>query len=266
MADTAPNHALYYDDALVEKLQLRWGDGFLSPGGAAELHHMLRDIGLAGAVGLDVGCGVGGYDIELVRTHGAAHVVGIDLGAAVVAEARQRAGAAGLDDRLAFHVADGGPLPFADAAFDFVFTKDTIADVPADAKPALLREMFRVCRPGGRLILGDWFRSEAPYTEEMRAWATEGDETYEMQSLEDAARDVLDAGFTAVEREDRNGWFRAYARDEYERLRGPLFADFVAAFGEEAALASVENARVRSLLADQGQLRPGHLRAVKPGR
>jgi phosphoethanolamine N-methyltransferase len=227
---------------------------------------MLRDIPVTGTRGLDVGCGIGGYDIELVRTHGAAEVTGIDLGAAVVAEARRRAEEAGLADRLAFRVVDGGPLPFDDDVFDFVFSKDTIADVPADAKPVLLREMFRVCRAGGRLILGDWFCSEAPYTEEMRAWATEGDETYEMQTLEGAARDLLDAGFTAVEREDRNEWFRGYARDEYERLRGPLFARFAEAFGEASARASVENARVRSLLADQGQLRPGHLRAVKPAR
>lgn len=75
-------HALYYNDALVEKLQLRWGDGFLSPGGEAELARMLGDVSVAGCAVLDFGCGVGGYDTLLAGAHGAARVVGVDIDAA----------------------------------------------------------------------------------------------------------------------------------------------------------------------------------------
>jgi len=44
-------HALYYDDELLEKLQLRWGDGLLSPGGAEELARMLRGVPVWGVPG-----------------------------------------------------------------------------------------------------------------------------------------------------------------------------------------------------------------------
>ncbi|PQO24147.1 SAM-dependent methyltransferase [Rhodobacteraceae bacterium WD3A24] len=255
-------HALYYTDALIENLQLRWGSGFLSPGGADELARMLGDIDLRGAHVLDLGCGIGGYDALLAEAHGAAHVVGVDIDAASLERARAMAHDRGLTSNLTFlHVAPG-PLPFADGQFDAVISKDSLVDLPD--KPAALAELFRVARPGAALAVSDWFRAEAPYTPEMRAWATEGGETYDMATLAGTARELATAGFTDIETEDRNVWFRSYARDEYERLKGPLYQTYVARFGEAQAARSVENARIRALLAAQGQLRPGHLRARRP--
>ena len=255
-------HALYYTDALLEKLQLRWGEGFLSPGGASELARMLAGLDVAGRMVLDLGCGIGGYDMLLVGEHGADHVTGVDIDAASLAQAEETARRRGLQDRLAFlHVAPG-PLPFSDARFGMVFSKDAIVDLPEKA-PAFA-ELYRVAAPGAPIVVSDWFRSEEPFTPEMRDWATEGDETYDMDTLASAADYVRAAGFTDVALDDRNDWFRAYARDEYERLRGTLFDTYVARFGAAQAEQSVENARIRALLAEQGQLRPGNIRARKP--
>jgi len=256
------DHALYYTDALVEKLQLRWGDGCLSPGGAPELARMLSGIDVTGREVLDLGCGVGGYDLLLAEAHGAARVMGVDIDGASLEQARRRAASSDVADRLEFQRIEPGPLPFEVDRFDIVFSKDTIVDLPD--KRTALTELFRVTRPGGRIALSDWFRADAPMTPEMRAWTSEGDETYEMATLAETAALLGEAGFVDIETEDRNAWFRDYARDEYDRLRGPLFATFAERFGEEDARRSVENARVRALLAEQGQLRPGHIRATKP--
>jgi len=255
-------HALYYTDDLITNLQLRWGEGFLSPGGAAELSRMMDGIDVAGLHGLDLGCGIGGYDALLVEDHGAGEVIGIDIDAASLALAQQLAAQRGLEDRLDFRLVEPGPLPFQDEDFDFAFSKDSIVDLPD--KAAAFAELFRVTRSGAPIAVSDWFCGTAPYTAEMRAWATTGDETYEMDTLADAAGYLHDAGFVKIETEDRNAWFREYARDEYERLKGPLFPEYVERFGEAQAHRSVENARVRAVLADQGQLRPGHIRARKP--
>jgi phosphoethanolamine N-methyltransferase len=249
-------HALYYTDTLLEKLQLRWGDGLLSPGGAAELARMLGDVSARRRAVLDLGCGLGGYDALLVRDHGAAHVTGVDIDGASIEAARARIRAEGLQEAVTFRHVAPGPLPVAAESFDMVFSKDTIVDLPD--KPAALQEMFRVLRPAGALVLGDWFRADAPMTPEMRAW------TYEMATLDETAAALRAAGFTGIETEDRNAWFAAYANDEYERLKGPLFETFVARFGHADAERSVENAHIRALLAAHGQLRPGHLRARRP--
>ena len=128
-------HALYYNDSLVTNLQLRWGDGFLSPGGRDELLRMFQGVDVKGRLGLDLGCGVGGYDVNLVRDLGARKVIGVDLGAAVVEEAIERSRREGVAEKLEFIVVEPGPLPFEDETFDFAFTKDSIADIPLAEKP-----------------------------------------------------------------------------------------------------------------------------------
>ena len=223
---------------------------------------MLQGLDLSGLVGLDLGCGIGGYDFLLVGNHNVRKVIGVDIDAASLYQARKKAAKKSFGNAVEFLRVEPGPLPFDDDTFDFAFSKDSIVDIPD--KSAVARELFRVVCPGGFVVMSDWFRSEEPYTEEMRTWATTGDETYEMDTLKSAARYLTEAGFNDVELDDRNDWFREYARDEYERLKGPLFEVYVDKFGAAQAKSSVENARIRLLLAEQGQLRPGHIRAFKP--
>ncbi len=253
---------IFYTEQLIENLQYRYGEGFLSPGGTDELSAMFEGLSIAGKSGLDFGCGIGGYDVELVRGLGAAQVTGVDIEAGVLAHAQARAAAEGLSDRLVFQAVTPGRLPFADGVFDFVFSKDSIVHLREKAR--VLTDLGRVLAPGGLLVLGDWFGSEAPMTREMRVWATEGGETFEMDSLSRLAAHAEQAGFIGIETVDRNDWFRDFCRDEVQRLEGPLFDTYARRFGPEQARRSAENARTRLLLAEQGQLRPGHLRARKP--
>ena len=86
----------FYDDDLVENLQYRYGDGRLSPGGAEELRRLFDGVPVSGRRILDFGCGLGGYDIDLVRDLGAGHVTGVDIEPHLVAQARRRVADAGL--------------------------------------------------------------------------------------------------------------------------------------------------------------------------
>ncbi len=73
--ETAQHHD-EYDDAFVARLELLWGDGFLSPGGAEEVAKLLSGFDLTGKRVLDIGCGIGGVDLLLAGKHGAASVLG----------------------------------------------------------------------------------------------------------------------------------------------------------------------------------------------
>ncbi len=259
MSDT--DHALYYSDDLMTNLQLRYGEGMLSPGGAEELSRLIGPVDIRGKTGLDLGCGIGGYDTLLVSNYRVGRMVGVDINAAAVDIATRRAADMGLSDGISFHAVEPGPLPFDDDSFDFAFSKDSIVDIPD--KAPVLAELHRVIRPGGHLLVSDWFRADAPYTPEMREWATTGDETYEMASLRSTADELSSAGFVDIETEDRSDWFIEFCRDEVERLVGPLWPTYVEEFGEESAKRSVKNARTRLMLAEQGQLLTGHIRARK---
>ena len=115
-----------YDDATFRFTELIWGAGFVSPGGEGDVARILQGVQVAGRRVLDVGCGVGGADVALVRNHEAGRVTGIDIEEMQIGLAKRRAAEAGLADRLEFLLVEPGPLPFEDGAFDLVFSKDAI--------------------------------------------------------------------------------------------------------------------------------------------
>ncbi|MBV8909596.1 MAG: class I SAM-dependent methyltransferase, partial [Gammaproteobacteria bacterium] len=89
-----------YDPGMQTLLQLLWGDGFLSPGGAAEVACLIEGSDIAGCSVLDIGCGLGAVDELLVTRHGARSVLGIDVDPALLAAMAGRIERAGLAGRI----------------------------------------------------------------------------------------------------------------------------------------------------------------------
>jgi SAM-dependent methyltransferase len=113
-----------------------------------ELLNLTRDSNV-----LEIGCGSGLYALYLAERIGC-RIVGLDLNANGIVSATHLAAAAGLDARAQFQQCDASQrLPFADAAFDAAFANDVLCHIPDRAN--LLRELFRVLRPGARLLFSD---------------------------------------------------------------------------------------------------------------
>jgi len=129
-------------------LQIIWGDGFLSPGGAAEVARLLEGSDIVGCTVLDIGCGLGAIDELLVAKYAAASVVGIDIDPSLLAAMRDRVERARLADRIRAVQVTGGPLPFAEGDFDVVFSKDSTGADPGQAGD-LRRGCCGCCAPGG---------------------------------------------------------------------------------------------------------------------
>ncbi len=105
-----------------------------------------------GSAVLDVGCGAGEVCAELAARVGAqGRVAGVDLSAAMVEAARKVAAATGHAVEL--EVASVYELPFADGVFDAVRAERVFQHL--DKPEAGLREMLRVARPGGRVMVID---------------------------------------------------------------------------------------------------------------
>ena len=107
----------------------------------------LRNAGLGGSRGLDVGCGTGWYSVELERR--GFRVTSLD-------RSRQQAGhARDLRDAASqVVVGDAIQLPFRDATFDFAFAINVVHHLPDRAAQAeSIREIRRVLQPHGLFLL-----------------------------------------------------------------------------------------------------------------
>lgn len=254
-------HEDEYDDAMVTMLELIWGEGFMSPGGPRAVRDIVEGVDLAGKQVLDIGCGIGGIDIMLARDCGC-DIIAIDIEAPLLERARRRAAAAGVAGRIDFRLVEPGPLALDDATVDVVFGKDAWTQI-AD-KQALLGEVLRVLRPGGWLLAGDWCRGPEPYSADMTYYFELEGLTFNMETLENYGAVLRDCGFVDVDLADITDWYRIEARGEYERIKGPLNPRMRELLGDDKAAHFVENWRQLVVVLDNGELRPGRLRARKP--
>ena len=101
---------------------------------------------------IDCGCGPGSITADLAEALAPGLVVGIDLRADALAQARGLAGERGLGN-MAFQEASIYSLPYRDGAFDAAFTCAVLQHL---ADPvAALREIRRVLKPGGVVGIAD---------------------------------------------------------------------------------------------------------------
>jgi SAM-dependent methyltransferase len=107
---------------------------------------------------LDIGCGPGGWVLEMAYAYPRLQATGIDISQGMIDYANGLARANGLDNAQ-FHVANAiDPLDFPDGTFDLVNARQIEGAVPIAAWPPLVKEMVRVTRPGGiiRITSVEW--------------------------------------------------------------------------------------------------------------
>ena len=255
------DHDNEYDDLFVAGLEWIWGEGFLSPGGPAEVAEILKGVDLTGKHVLDIGCGIGGIDVLLVKEHGAAHVTGIDVEAPLIERANDTALRAGVADQVTCQLVSPGPLPFEDGTFDVVFSKDAMIHIPD--KEAIYNEIFRVLKAGGQLAFSDWFGSDQPDTPELKEWLVVVNLSLRMGSMEAAANLLQQIGFSEIETNDRNAWYAQNILEELATLQGENYDRLAAQYGEELAKQRLKSSSLKKVVVDQGLLRPVHIRAVR---
>src|SRR6185436_18029774 len=98
--------------------------------------------------------------VRLAKASGAG-VVGISVSEQDVRLANERARTEGVSDRVRFEQANMLALPFPDNTFDHAMALESIVHVPDRMRA--LREIARVLRPGGRIVLTDFTVREGPH-------------------------------------------------------------------------------------------------------
>jgi SAM-dependent methyltransferase len=150
---------------------------------------------------VDLGCGRGGYSLELARQTGA-RLLGLDFSPVAITTAALGAASAGLAGPAAFCVGDIAAIGVDTGAADAVVCIETI--MFGDAHRDALRECRRILGAGGRLVVTAW-EATNPADERLPQWARRID----------LRRDLTEAGFEQVDVASKPAWRQA-ERDLWE--------------------------------------------------
>lgn len=139
---------------------------------------------------LDVGCGTGQPAVQLAQKTGA-YVTGITVSSLQLAQATARAQQSSVANLVQFELVDAMALPYADGSFHAVWAFESIFHMPSRVQ--VFREMARVVRSGGRIVVAD-FVTQRPMTDEEIALVYPAFAVSEVGSLEGYITDLKAAG------------------------------------------------------------------------
>lgn len=106
---------------------------------------------------LDAGCGVGGASTYIAKKV-SCKVVGITLNEQQCSDAKQNAKLQGIENACSFYIMNYCKTTFNDQTFDVVYGLESICH--ATEKKDFLQEAYRLLKPGGRLLVIDYFKEE----------------------------------------------------------------------------------------------------------
>jgi ubiquinone/menaquinone biosynthesis C-methylase UbiE len=149
---------------------------------------------------LDVGCGTGEVTILAKMSAKNGKVYGIDPAPEMITVARKKAARKKLD--VDFRIGLIESLPFPDATIDVVTSSLMMHHLPEDLKVRGLAEIYRVLKPGGRLLIADFMRPTGSFINHLFIALTRHQGL--KNGIEDLRQLLNNAGFAQVEQPDGN--------------------------------------------------------------
>lgn len=197
-----------------------YGKNLISLGGTAAIDNMFSDVDLNGKRLLDVGFGLGGVAYYLATTRHSI-VSGIEVHDWMATHANENA-PTDIRDQVNFTVYTAtNTFPFEDNTFEVIYSKGVFNHIKD--KVPVLREIHRVLKSNGQLVIADWMHSEYE-NDDASPMIKETNETY--------SQALTDAGFVNIKIRDDSHVFIGYAKLLLENINKN--AEFIKANFEDS--------------------------------
>ena len=208
---------------------------------------------------LDIGSGIGGPARYVARRFGC-RVTGVDLTPEFCDVARHLTHLLGLDERVKFEVGDALAMPFPAASFEGAYSMNVSMNI-AD-KLALYREIHRVLKPGGWLLLSEIAKGADGDLDYPTPWARSARTSF-LSTPDETRSGLHEAGFEVIVVEsvlERTLAYAARARAMVARGEKPAHRAVMLIHGELATLTMANTQRALS----DGRIVPIEVLAWKP--
>jgi len=202
-----------YSREAIAKYEAVYGHNFISPGGLAMTQECLAQVDLKpNMTVLDIGCGLGGGAFYLAQQFGA-RVHGLDLSTNMLALARERCQALGLDALVTF---THGDILACDAVamVDLAYSRDVFLHIHDKAR--LLQVIHRALKPNGVLLFTDYCRGEDEPSAEFAAYIQQ--RNYFLCTVNAYHAWLAQAGFVDIVAQDCTAQFIRILEQELERI------------------------------------------------
>ena len=156
---------------------------------------------------VDVGCGIGGSSRHIAKKFNC-KAQGITLSPYQAGRGNELAKEQGLSEQTTFQVADALDMPFDDNQFDLVWSLESGEHMPDKQK--FVGELFRVCSPGGRILIVTWVHrdlesGEAELTKKEKKFLAKINRAYYLPkwcSVKDYVRELETLGAKDIKTDD----------------------------------------------------------------
>ena len=137
------------------KFLARLGKTRLRPGGKKATEWLFKQAHFTPqSQVLEIACNMGTTSIEIAQRFGC-HIIGVDMDKLALEKAKQNVIKNKVTHLVDIQQANASTLPFADNSFDIVINEAMLTMYANKAKTHLIKEYYRVLKPGGKLLTHD---------------------------------------------------------------------------------------------------------------